>query len=347
MFCLLLGTALFMTLAKALPALPTDILVIRDETAEGEYVASEGDVETEETNRPPDQVITDPFANIVSRRTSFALEDETGNDPAETLAAYRPETTAPEKEPEPVIGLADRIPPDYDYTLPVPEADPVTLDYFSDAVLVGDSRMQGLILYCGLSRITNYTYKGLTVDSVFSRPVIEWTEAEDLPEEEKIPEELWENGKVPVLEALKQTEYSKVYIMLGINETGWPEPSFFPEVYSGVIDAIREDNPQCLIYVLSVFPVTKVVEEWHDFVTNEKISLYNRYLQEMAAEKQVFFVDLSPAVADETGVLPPDSGVDGIHLNKEYCMKVLEYLYSHTVPLLPAEEAAAKETAES
>ena len=256
-------------------------------------------------------------------------------------------TTAPEKEPEPVIGLADRIPPDYDYTLPVPEADPVTLDYFSDAVLVGDSRMQGLILYCGLSRITNYTYKGLTVDSVFSRPVIEWTEAEDLPEEEKIPEELWENGKVPVLEALKQTEYSKVYIMLGINETGWPEPSFFPEVYSGVIDAIREDNPQCLIYVLSVFPVTKVVEEWHDFVTNEKISLYNRYLHEMAAEKQVFFVDLSPAVADETGVLPPDSGVDGIHLNKEYCMKVLEYLYSHTVPLLPAEEAAAKETAES
>ena len=65
----------------------------------------------------------------------------------------------------------------------------MTLDYFSDAVLVGDSRMQGLILYCGLSRINNYTYKGLTVDSVFSRPVIEWTEAEDLPEEEKIPEE--------------------------------------------------------------------------------------------------------------------------------------------------------------
>ena len=348
MFCLMLGSALFMTLDRVLPAFPADILVIRDDSSAGDHIPSETDTEAAEADVPPDQVITDSFANIVSHRTSFILTEETGNDPAETLASLRQETAEAQPEPERIIGLAERIPADYDYTAPVPENEPVNLDYLSDAVLVGDSRMQGLILYCSLSRITSYTYKGLTVDSVFTRPVIEWEESGDLPEEEKIPEELWDDGKVPVLEALKQTEYNKVYIMLGINETGWSDPASFPEIYGRFIDAIREDNPRCLIYILSVFPVTEAVEEWHDYVSNEKIALYNQYLQEMAAEKEVFFVDLAPAVADENGVLPADSGVDGIHLNKTYCLKVLEHMYTHTVPLLTPEEVlAAEEAAET
>lgn len=289
-------------------------------------------------------------AGAANRSSSTALPAETGAIPAETLPVFDPNAgTVVTREPVRTIGMMERVPADYDYTMPVPENDPVDRTYLQDAVLIGDSRMQGLILYCSLSKITSYTYKGLTVDSVFTRPLIEWTENENLPEEEKIPAELWSEGKVPVLEALKQTEYNKVYIMLGINETGWTDPADFPAVYGKMIDAIREDNPQCLIYILSVFPVTAAVSEYHDFVTNEKIALYNQYLQQLAYEKQVFFVDLAPAVVNEDGVLPADSGVDGIHLNKTYCTKVLDHILSHTVPLLTEEEvlAAERETAES
>lgn len=325
LFCLMLLTAGFLTAQKFLPSAAESLLVIRDKDAERIFLPVKT-TETAETDAETERVAV----------------QESENAPVETMISVETEAeaNAPEIEPEPdtVVGLRQRIPADYDYASPVPAADAVTIDYMNDAVLIGDSRMQGLILYCGLSRITSYTYKGLTVDSVFTKPVIDWEEAADLPEDKKIPADLWSDGKVPVMSALSQTEFNKVYIMLGINETGWPDAVYFADAYGTVIDAIRETNPDCLIYMLSIFPVTKAVSDTHDYVTNEKIALYNEYLQQLAFEKEVFLVDLAPAVVDENGVLPADSGVDGIHLNKDYCVKVLDHILAHTVPLLPEGE---------
>ncbi len=321
LFCAMLFAGLF---AAVKPLLPENLIVMR---VEGETLPNPSQTETA----------------ISSQQTSFALGKAVGDEPVETLASIKKDADTP-PVPIRVVTQLERIPADYDYAVPVPESEAVPFSWFEDAVLIGDSRMQGLILYCGLSRLTSYTYKGLTVDAVFDRPVIEWEEAADLPEEERIPKELWDNGKVPVMEALKQTEYGKVFIMLGINETGWTDLSYFPVAYGKFIDAIREDNPDCLIYILSVFPVTEVAEDWHPFVNNEKINQFNLYLQELAQEKQVFFVDLAPAVVDETGVLPADSGVDGIHLNKVYCTQVLDHMLSHTVPLLTVDEVLAEES---
>lgn len=328
LFCCMLLTAGFMTAQKILPSIADSLVVIRDKDAERIFLPTETDPIVPETNEV-----------AVPNPTVW----ETENVPVETMIPVTPETeaetdAAPAPKP---IGLRQRIPGDYDYASPVPDAEPVTLSYMDDAVLIGDSRMQGLILYCGLSRITSYTYKGLTVDSVFTKPVIDWQEAADLPEDKKISADLWSDGKVPVMSALSQTEFDKVYIMLGINETGWPDAAYFAQAYGEVIDAIRETNPDCIIYMLSIFPVTKAVSDTHDYVTNEKIALYNEYLQQLAFEKEVFLVDLAPAVVDENGVLPADSGVDGIHLNKAYCVKVLDHILSHTVPLLSEDEARA------
>ncbi|MBR4961752.1 MAG: hypothetical protein IKY52_12720 [Clostridia bacterium] len=329
-----------------LPGFVTDILVIRDDGDPGTYVPPETDTETD-ISFLPDWILTGSLTEMADQRTSFALSAETGSEPAETAVNLETEAVpAPERpKPEPVrvIGLMERVPAEYDYTMPVPENEPVDISYMEDAVLVGDSRMQGLILYCGLSRITSYTYKGLTVDSVFTRPLIEWTEDANTPEEEKVPAELWEDGKIPVLEALKRTEFTKVYIMLGINETGWSDPRDFQTVYGRMVDAIHEFNPQCLIYVLSVFPVTETASANHPYAKNDKIALYNQYLQEMAAEKNVFFVDLAPAVVNENGVLPEDSGFDGIHLNKEYCVQVLDHIFAHTVSLCSEEDIRDRE----
>ena len=46
-------------------------------------------------------------------------------------------------------------------------------DYFKDAVFIGDSRTEGFILNNGLTaKITSYTHKGLTVDTIFTDKVI-------------------------------------------------------------------------------------------------------------------------------------------------------------------------------
>ena len=211
-------------------------------------------------------------------------------------------------------GSAPNSPEGYDYSAPVPESPKTDSTWFDDAVFIGDSRTEGLILNTGLNNAIEYTHKGLMVDTVFTKPVIDM-----------------DGAKVTVMDALKTTQFRKVYIMLGINETGWPYNDVFIHKYGEVIDAVKEINPDAQIYVQQILPVSRTVSAEHSYIKNEKIAEYNALLQEMAEEKQVYFVAAAEAVADGDGALPEDAAVDGIHLKKEYCVKWLEDLESHTV----------------
>lgn len=203
---------------------------------------------------------------------------------------------------------------EYDFSSPVPVSDPVENSYFDDAVFIGDSRTEGLILNCGLSNTTSYAYKGLMVDTVFTKPVIN------------------KNGqKVSVMDALKSTPFSKVYIMLGINETGWVYSHVFQNKYGEMIDGIREINPEAEIYIQEIMPVSGKVSSTHSYITNSKINEYNGLLRELAEEKQVYYIDTGSAVASADGSLLNDAASDGIHLVKDYCEKWLDYLKTHTV----------------
>lgn len=119
---------------------------------------------------------------------------------------------------------------EYDFSLPVPVSAPVENNYFDDAVLIGDSRTEGLLLNTGLSNATSYAYQGLMVDTVFTKPVINK-----------------DGQKLSVIDALKSTSFSKVYIMLGINETGWVYSQVFQQKYGEIIDGmqrIQRSRPQ-------------------------------------------------------------------------------------------------------
>ena len=152
------------------------------------------------------------------------------------------------------------------------------------------------------------------VDTVFSEPVIH------------------KNGqKLSVMDALKETTFSKVYIMFGVNETGWVYSRMFQEKYGEMIDTIREINPRAIIYIQAILPVSDKVSSTHSYITNKKIMEYNELLQSLAEEKQVYYLDTKSAVADKNGSLPENAAVDGIHLVKEYCGKWLEYLKLHTI----------------
>ena len=61
-------------------------------------------------------------------------------------------------------------------------------------------------------------------------------------------------------EALRQADYGKVYIMLGMNELGWVYESVFADEYGKIIDVIRESHPGAEIYVQSIIPVSR----WKD-----------------------------------------------------------------------------------
>ncbi len=223
------------------------------------------------------------------------------------------ETKAEEMTVEEMTAEAEAEAGAYDFSRPVPLSEPVDDSYFDDAVFIGDSRTEGLITNTGLSNTTAYTYKGLMVDTVFTKPVIRRGE-----------------NRVSVMDALKTTSFSKIYIMFGINENGWPYNDVFIHKYEEIIDAVREINPDAVIYVQEIMPVTNQVSATHSYIRNGKIAEFNRLLRQMAQEKQVYFIDTASAVAASDGSLPADAAFDGIHLKKDYCKKWLDYLKSHT-----------------
>lgn len=187
--------------------------------------------------------------------------------------------------------------------------------YFQDAIFVGDSRTEGFMINNGImATIGSYTHKGLTVDTIFTSKVIN------------------RNGeKITIMDALRGSQFSKVYLMLGINETGWPYNEVFISHYARIIDEIRNINPNCIIYVQSVIPVSEKVSNEHPYVKNSKINDYNSLLQKMSLEKQVYYLNVAEALVNEAGFLPEDAALDGIHLNQAYCVKWFDYLKNHVI----------------
>lgn len=202
----------------------------------------------------------------------------------------------------------------YDYSKPVLECSPMENEtYFNDAIFIGDSRTEGFMGMTNLDA-TFFTHIGLTVDTFFSDPVI------------------YMNGqKVSILEALKNTNFQKVYIMLGINETGWKYSNLFAQKYGEIIDAILQINPEAIIYIESILPVSKEVSDTHAYIKQDKINEYNSLLQNLAMEKKVYYLDIASFLKNEEGYLPVGASLDGIHLNKEYSLKWLQYLKNHYI----------------
>lgn len=196
---------------------------------------------------------------------------------------------------------------------PVPLAPAVDMSYFDDALFIGDSRTEGFMMYSGVDNATYYAYKGLSVRTAFTKNVIR---AKD--------------GSMTTVEnALKQQSFGKVYIMLGINELGWPNTDVFIEEYSKLIDTVKATSPNAIIYIQLIMPVSE--KKAGDAVyNNDNINRFNTLIKSMVKSKEVYYVDPGEAVSAD-GWLVSEATTDGIHLNKDYCIKWRDYLMSHTV----------------
>ncbi|MDR2770781.1 MAG: GDSL-type esterase/lipase family protein, partial [Clostridiales Family XIII bacterium] len=187
-------------------------------------------------------------------------------------------------------------------------------DYFSDALFIGDSRTQGLLLYSNLGNAGYYAARGLTVEQVFKKPVVDSG-----------------GGKITVSEALSHRAFGKVYLMFGLNELGWNSIDTFIEAYGRVLDRVRETQPDALIYVQAIMPVSAWKSEKDTVHNNPNIERFNERILQLAEEKNAFYLDVGESVADQNGVLPDEASSDGIHLNKKYCVKWEEYLRAHVL----------------
>lgn len=211
-----------------------------------------------------------------------------------------PEESEPEEQKLPIFDGA------------VPESERVMGEYFDDAVFVGDSITEGIMLYGVMSNTTVYAGTGINLLTVYS--------AQTVKQEDE--------SRIPIMDALDTKQFAKVYVMLGGNEAREDVGTFISH-YSEVIDDLKMKQPQALIYIQSILPVTKNNNYNLD---NTHIDAFNEALLTLCKEKEVYFVNVAECMKDENGMLPDEaSPADGMHFGPDYYTKWFEYLKTHTV----------------
>ena len=175
----------------------------------------------------------------------------------------------------------------------VPESQAVDAGWYDDAVFLGGSRLDGFRLYAGPSGATYFTEAGAKALSI----------------QEKNTERLADGSKVPMLKALEGKTFSKVYLNLGMNNLGdYDLQKEFVEAYADDIDRIRAIQPDCDIYLMTLFPVTAEQEAKGSYVNNRAIDDLNSCIRYLAAKKGTYLLEVDGLLKDENGNLPPDAG---------------------------------------
>lgn len=185
----------------------------------------------------------------------------------------------------------------------------ISEDYYRNCAFVGNSFADDLFTYGLLDEADFFAKTGLSVEQALSE----------------------DSNGMTVIDGLYSNEkYTRIFLMFGENELGWPDPEMFATTYGKVIDQVKKYQPQSQIYLLSITPVTKKASDENvDNANNEKIREYNELIKQVATEKNAIYMDIYSAVADKDGNLPAGSASDGVHFGKDYYEKCLLYIQNN------------------
>ena len=167
--------------------------------------------------------------------------------------------------------------------------------YFDDALFIGDSRTVGLSQYGRLGQADYFADVGLTVFNVWDKALSD-TGFSDMT----------------LRQLLSERTYGKIYIMLGINEIGYPFSSVLQQYESDLRD-IRDLQPNADILLCANLHVTRQAAEATPRLQPDNIAALDSQIAAMADDTQVFFLDVNAVFCDEAGYLREDLTGDGVH----------------------------------
>lgn len=187
----------------------------------------------------------------------------------------------------------------------------VPIEYFDDALFIGDSRTVGLSKYTDLSEHATFLCEtSLTAEKVFKSNY---------------------KGKGQLADYLTDYEYGKIYLMVGINELGTGTTEYFMEKYTGVVDTIHEYQPDALIFIQAVMNVDKEKNDTDPIYNNSNITGRNHAIATLADNETFFYIDVNEAVCDEEGNLSGELTFDHLHLVGSANELWKEFLMKHGV----------------
>lgn len=167
--------------------------------------------------------------------------------------------------------------------------------FFDDALFIGDSRMVSSAYYARIGKADYFTDVGMNVFQMFSV-----TASDD-------------NFDATDLTTLLQNRtYKKIFIMLGINECGYPMSSLL-SAYQEDIDTLKSLQPDATIYLLKVYGVSRSVAESASYFSPQRLQEVNDGIAGLADGKKVHCLDASHLYCDDEGYMKEEYTSDGIH----------------------------------
>lgn len=233
--------------------------------------------------------------------------------PAVVTAAPTPEPT-----PTPTVQPSQGPITPYRFGAYVEESDPVEDSWFETAAFLGDSRTEGLKAFSGLKYGDFFFSRGMNVFRVDN-------------EDYKVVN--IDGQDYTILGALAQKQYQSVYIMMGINELGYPVESYRSGL-SKLLERVIEIQPNAVIYLQTLPPVNEETAQKNKLdasINNDNVAAFNQVIVELATQYKVALVDTGAAYRDENGSLPADLASDGVHFTPGAYRRWVDYMASHTM----------------
>ena len=136
-----------------------------------------------------------------------------------------------------------------------------------------------------------------------------------------------------IFEAVQAKNPQYLVVTLGLNNgVSYYSESEFKECYRLLLNEIFAASTKVTVILQSIFPVSTACQI--AAYTPERISLCNTWVQDIATEYSIKYLDTAEVLADESGYLKAkyENGGDGIHLNEAGLCAVLAYIQNHAHP---------------
>ena len=195
------------------------------------------------------------------------------------------------------------------------QSDSVDDSYFSDAVFIGDSRMEGFRNASGITQGTFLTGVGLSINDM-DKQIISTAD-----------------GNISVYQGLSGRQYKRIYLMLGTNDLGFYPWDQFQPTFEKAIKQFHALQPDAVIYICSVIYVEESkIAKGFEYDNNQNVQTINQYILSTCEDLWYsYYLNLNEIFSDGNHELIPGASADGIHLEPEYCAQMLTYLKSHYI----------------
>ncbi len=136
--------------------------------------------------------------------------------------------------------------------------------------------------------------------------------------------------QIPITDAVERAKPEYLVITLGVNGVATMDEENFTREYTDLVTRIQEKSPDTKIILNSIYPVsTKYV--YLDQINNDKIQQANVWVEKIAGDTGVRFLNTYEAIVGSDGWLPLEyqNDGDGMHLNAEGFNIILNYIKTH------------------